>query len=495
MVESRLHYIQNRDKSSKLLKKYNFVEEHMEIARNNAGDRVSDFTGFPKPEKNYKIVFETPNLSIEEIYFWMLDEIKVSQAFPHVHKITDIFTASEQSSFFGTAQQRLGLQQDKVSMFLATIGKMVKELFQLVRELRILKERLGYYKDSMNQESRSRISAEITLKGIWVDMVEQGAKNPASVYGMARELQFVTLPDLFFSIHPKTPNDVDEAVDRTEFNRKVKEVLKRKLRQFAEWKISTKQEMQVRHDFTLKYLRQHFDIIKMYMAWVKPYLRNIKRMEMRDRTQNADLINAFEGSLIELEFLAMMRPTWTRVGEEFKQNETYYSVANLHFYYRTKPQMNYMQEYQRGPLHLGQVEITFRAYAWTQKDIENYINMREAEDLDLLSSIDGSVKAAMVALGDELESYLKEAGEDVNFAKELNSKTSAANSIRKAIDPFTSVFDGLKEIFGAFRGKKSGSKQNPVELQREKELASGSAVACCWLTYKNFKKREGIIAW
>jgi hypothetical protein len=491
---SLLHYRQKRDKSTSILKKFGFTEEYMEIARSNSGDRVFDFTGFPKPEKNYKLIYETPHLSIEEIYFWVLEEIKVSQAFPHVHKITDIFTASEQSSFFGTAQQRLGLQQDKVSMFLATIGKMVKELFQLVRELRILKERLGYYKDSMNQSSRGRISAEITLKGIWVDMVEQGAKNPASVYGMARELQFVTLPDLFFSIHPRTPDEVDDAVDRTEFNRKVKEVLKRKLRQFAEWKISTQSEMQVRHDFTLKYLRQHFDVIKMYMAWVKPYLRNIKRMEMRDRTQNADLINAFEGSLVELEFMAMMRPTIMLRGEEFRQNEVYYSVANVHFYYRTKPQMNYMQEYQRGPLHVGQIEMTFRAYAWTQAEIENYIKMKEAEDLDLLSSIDGSVKAAMVALGDELENYLKEAGEDVDFSKELDDKT-AMNGIKKAVDPFTSVFGGLKEIFGAFRGKKSASNHNPIQLQKEKSRAAGGATACIWLTYKNFKKREGIIAW
>ena len=58
----------------------------------------------------------------------------------------------------------------------------------------------GYYSDSYDADSKSRESAEITLKGIWVDMVEQGAKNPASVYGMAREVQFTTLPDLFFSI-------------------------------------------------------------------------------------------------------------------------------------------------------------------------------------------------------------------------------------------------------------------------------------------------------
>ena len=74
-------------------------------------------------------------------------------------------------------------------------------------------------------------------------MVEQGSKNPASVYGLARELGFGTLPDLFFSIHPRKPEDIDGLVDALDFNRKVKEVLKRKLRTYLEWRLSTFDEL------------------------------------------------------------------------------------------------------------------------------------------------------------------------------------------------------------------------------------------------------------
>ena len=181
--------------SSELLKKFGFDEETTELGRNNYGIIVEGPTGFPKPKGVRRAVLQEFNQSIEEMYFWLLEEIRQSQGFKDITKITDIFSASEQSAFFGSAQQRLGLQQDKVSQFLATIGKMVKELFQLVRELRILDERLGYYVDSSDATSKSRESAEITLKGIWIDLIEQEAKNPASVYGMSRELQFTTLPD------------------------------------------------------------------------------------------------------------------------------------------------------------------------------------------------------------------------------------------------------------------------------------------------------------
>src|SRR3989339_1363189 len=269
-------------------------------------------TDYPKPITKYRLFVEGFNISIEEPYFWCLDYLRYMWGYADIDKITDIFSAAENSAFFGSSQQRLGVQQDKASQYLATIGKMVKELFQLVRELRVLDERMGYYHDSFTK-SKSSESAEITLKGIWVDMVEQGAKNPASVYGMAREVQFTTLPDLFFSTHPLKQEDVDIVVERErgEFNRKVREVLKRKLRTYLAWKEHTFDEMKNRRIFTLKYLRQHYEIIKMYMAWVKPYLKNIQRLMMdQSKAETPDILVAFETSMIEIEILAK-KPTKT----------------------------------------------------------------------------------------------------------------------------------------------------------------------------------------
>lgn len=479
-----------------LLKKFGFKsEEYIEVARDNAGNQVYDYTGWPKAVHRYRIVYETPNLSMEEMYFWILEHIRTAQAHPNVMKVQDVFAASEQSSLFGTAQQRIGLQQEKVSMFLATIGKMVKELFQLVREIRILKERIGYYVDAMNPDSKSRESAEITLKGIWIDMVEQGAKNPASVYGMARELHFVSLPDLFFQIHPKSAELVDEEVDKIDFNRKVKEVLRRKLRQYMEWRKTTYDEIRNRHIFTLKYLRQHFDIIKMYMSWVKPYLRNIRRMEMANRSTSAHLISAFEGSIIEAEFCAYRLPGSRTIAKEIKYNKEVYSVIDVYFYYRTKPQMNYMQEYQRGPLHVGMCDMIMRAYAWDWKTLQKYKEYREAEDLQLLASIDASVKAAMEALGAELEGYLKEAGEEVDFSQELGKK-SLKDKVKKAADPFTAIFKGFGEVFGSLGGKaKEGGGLDPVARKKEEKEAEDSSKNSIWQAYKNYKKMEGMLAW
>ncbi len=439
-------------------------------------------TGYPNSVKRYRIVYETYSSSLEETYFWILNYLRYDTGCI-VEKITDIFAGTEHSTFFGVSQQRIGLQQDKVSQFLATIGKMVKELFQLVRELRILDERLHYYIDSYDEKSKSRESAEITLKGVFIDQAEGGAKNPASVFGMARELQFTTLPDLFFSVHPLRATDVDQVVDKLDFNRKVKEVLKRKLRSYLEWKEHTYKELKSRRIFTLKYLRQHFDIIKMYMTWVKPYLRNIRRLHSealeQQKAVSPDLITAFEGALIEVEILAKRLP---------RGNKDYYAAAIYNFRFRVKPEMKYQAEgFQRAPIHVGEIRVTARGYAWTKEDIENYKRYREEEDFELLGLVDRSVQDAMVALGDELMKYLEEAGEPTE-KKEPEKKGTI-------IEPFTSTIKGFTELFGAFKKSARPKKKDKLAVVFEKREATAGVRGYMWPTYKNYKKAHGMLSW
>ena len=445
-------------------------------------------TGYPTPLKRYRIIFESFKKSIEELYFWLVNYLRWDLGYSVDYKITDLFAASEHSAFFGVAQQRIGLQQDKVIQFLATIGKMVKDLFQIVREIRVIDERVGYYEDSYNPYSKSRESAEIVLKGLWVDMVEGGGKNPASVYGLARELQFTTLPDLFYAVHPTSIEMVDEAVDRLEFNKKVKEVLKRKLRQFMQWKDETYKELKTRRKFTVKYMRQHYDIIKMYMTWVKPYLRNIRRLQIDGpKTGTVDLVAAFEGSMVEIEFLARA------IAEG---NKEYYSCILMHFDYRTRPSLSYTQEgYQRGPIHVGEAKITWRAYCWNQKQIDSYLDMRKEEDLAMLKSVDGSVAAAMEALGDDLKKYLKEEGEKFPGDEAVVDKKEKPPGL---LDPFVSIFKGIGEAGKAIKPPKIFEKKKgltPFQADVEKGAAKKYAKAYMWLSYKNFKKAHGMLSW
>ncbi len=495
------------------LKEYNFGDE--EEAELVSG--VKEKTGYPAPAYRYRIVVEAIHAYLEEVYFWTLDELEMGWSFNKFDKITDISAASEQSAFFGVSEQRLGLQQDKAAQYLRGISEMLKALFQIVRELRVIDERLGYYKHTFGRKNEEEaVGSDITLKGVWVDQVEGGTKNAASVYGLAQTVGFSVLPDLFFRIRAndmggdkakpeeydsfvkRVVEDVSSKVDKMEgFNEKVKEVVKRKLTQYYMWKLRTFKELDARRKFTVKYLRQHYDTIKLYMGWIKPYMRNIMKLQMAEKLlkgeKSRELVTAFEGSLIEVEVLSYKRLS----------DRKFHPVVIVSIFYRTSPSMIYTQEgYQRGPAHTGKFDMTLRGYVWSDEQIQNYKRMRDAENLQMLSMIDESIKASMEALGDELKQYLKEAGESFPEDAQKKEEKKASNN---PLEPFLGIFSGMKEIVTAFGGVKGHEKPNikkklsggksDVDLVLEMEAVKTELKRSIYQTYKNYKKLHGLLTW
>lgn len=469
------------------------LEEEAEISF-----RIRGKTGFPKPLKRFRLSWEMFDLSLEEPYFWVLEYLK--QNFPEIDKIEDSFSAAENSAFFGINQTRLGGQQDKVSQFLATTGKMIKELFQMVRELRILDERLGYY-DEVAEEVKKPInqrgkSAAITLKGMFVDLVQGGGKSAASVYGMARELEFITLPDLFFDAPPF--NKVGELEGHIEtlkanFNDNVLRVLVRHLRHFFEWRQRTAQEHKNRKRFMLKYLWQHYEIIQMYLTWVKPYLRHVAKLTLKEKNmQSPDIISAFEGSMLDIEILCKVNPKPIEV--KGQKIATGYQCLLATFNYRTRPEMKVVQEgYQRGPVHIGRYEMNFRLYHWLEEDIEQYKKLKEKESWIMMGDVSESVQKAMDSLGEELEHYLSEAKGELH-GKEEKSKVARPKGFMQRLfgDFYTSK--GVKASV-----KKPATKKLSVEAQGAikdfKKFEKSHASFHAWNCYHTFKKAHRMTAW
>jgi hypothetical protein len=449
-------------------------------------------TGYPIPCKRYRLVVEASSLNIEETYYWLLSYIRQDSAFHNVVKLTDIFTASEQSAFWGAAQSRVGIQQDRASQYLKGIGEMVKQLFQLVRELRIIDEKL----EPRKQWGKIK-AADVALKGEYTDLVENrgGQVQPGSVYHLAQSVGFTILPDLFFNTHVYSIDDIDRKVDELKFNKNVKHVLRRKLYAFVNWKLKTDQELDSRRLFQLKYLRQHWNIIKMYMNWVKPYLRNIARMQMNpEMSESPDIISAFETSMTEIELLC------------YKASQTdYHPCIVATFKHRTRPEMSYQQDQyaHKGPIHFGMVEVTLRGYAWTENQIEAYKKFKKEEDMLLLGLVDESVKAAMDALGEDMEKYLWEAGEKEfdekrkaqEFADKKKKKSLQSSMAVSALDPFLSVFRGFGEFFTLFVPIGGGGKEKKEKRKGDPKEAEKSVAIEMYLMYKNYKKGHGMLSW
>lgn len=440
---------------------------------------------------------------VEKYYYWFQKYIPSRPPFGldcrqeekkgYVVKVRDMYNATETSSYWGNIEQRKGVQQDKVTQYLATIGKMLKDMFQIVRELRIIDERLEYY----HGVDRGDKASDFALKGIWIDIVEGGSKNPASVYGLANQVGFVTLPDLFFATFARKADDVNDVMDKSgnlkAFNRKVREVLSRKLKQYLVWKEKTQKELEVRRNFTLKYLRQHYNIIRLYMNWIRPYLKNIQRLQMEGRPlSDTSLVSAFETSKIELEMLAVFTQYQKEVHthyEETRDFKKWAPMVRFRFSHVSIPQMLFQSEYQRGPIHVGHTIIIIEGLVTTKKDLEKYINATQEEDIELLSSLFD----VMDAMRDDLKKYLEEAGEKFNpFDVKKEEKKPET-----ALEPFKAAFSGLKDLFSifSFNSKVSGSDV-PISRQEdddEKGAAMGLAKAKAHQAYYVFKKSQKFV--
>lgn len=466
------------DYRSKLLKEFGFNEEERETIKNNF-----EKTGFPQPYKYYQLMYEVYDLSLEEPYFWVLHTMK--DYLPIVEKLEDSFAASENSAFFGVTQQRIGAQQDKVSQLLATVGKMIKELFQLVRELRIIDERLEYYQEVEKEikkpvEQRSK-SADITLKGFFVDLVQGGGKSAASVYGMARELEFITLPDLFFDAPPfRSAEEIDQHLKGLEknFNQNVVRVLQRHLRQYIEWRRRTAEEHASRRRFQLAYLKQHFEIIKMYIDWIKPYLRHVARLTMKERNTAApDLISAFEGSMLDIELL----------GRKSKEGANGCILAT--FNYRTRPELKVVQEgYQRGPVHIGKFEMNLRVYGWTDEQVKKYKALKNKENLALMGGVSASVQQAMESLGSELTKYLDEADGTRNESKKEAKKEEHLPFMKKFWGEFYTSSKSENKV-------RSSSAKDLRQQEEEMKKLVGGVKSTAFNMFKTFKKAHRMVMW
>lgn len=446
-------------------------------------------SGFPKSIKTYRLLWAYNDFSLEEPYFWVLDNLK--KTMPVIEKIEDSFAAAENSAFFGVTQQRLGAQQDKVSQFLATTGKMVKELFQMVRELRILDERIDYY-DGVEKELKKPLTSRrkgdsITLKGIFVDLVQGGGKSASSVYGMARELEFITLPDLFFDAPPfKNKEELERHIGgmRENFNENLLRVLHRHLHQYMHWRLRTSKEHKNRKRFMLSYLEQHYQIIQLYITWLKPYLRHVQKLTLKEGSMSsADIVSAFEGSMLDVELLSRNEDSKTGAN----------SVVLATFNFRTRAELKVHQDYQRGPVHVGQMELFLRVYTWSREEVENYKRLKEKEGLELMGAVSKSIKKAIEGLGLELEKYLEEARSQLKGEKkDAQEKVEEKSMMERFLGDF---YTPGKQQKKKPKVSKSKSKKEEVELKKVLEKKKGHAQFTAWGTFHYFKKAHRMIAW
>jgi len=432
----------------------------------------------PVPPEGLSLVYTEPHGGVEKFYYQMLDELRERDF--AVEKIRDVYTASEASDLWGELERRKQFQAEQAMKYMASIGSMMKSLFQMIRELRLIDERLTHYEG----RKKGQTEDDIALKGIWIDKVEGGAQKPSSVYGMATQLGFTTLPDLFFNTCPKEKKDIGKIVDSLKsegVNKKVREVLQRKLAEFMTWLENTEKELKTGRRFKLMYLRQHFHVIRMYLDWVRPYIKNVSRLNIlsqggkADARTKADLIRASETAVMDIEIIGV------RKGGYFKP------CVRVVFHFQTRPSLEFRKEYQRGPIHVGKTIMDIEGYALSDSDLKAYRDTKIDEDIEVLKSVFASIEA----LEEELLRYLKEA-DDAYSQEKLGKKEKK---------------DGKTPSFIARVFKREKKEKIPSKYEREKlrkvvegglyDVGSltGFTSGVTWKVFDKMKKFFGSLRW
>ncbi len=454
-------------------------EELLEQARKNNPLVSHDSLNPDKGIKKHLVIIESMTTGLEKYYFQVLRTLREPAfhglGFDEVKKVRDMFDASVTSSFHGQVGTKISAMQQQAQQQLATIGGMLKTLYPIVREIRVLDERKEYYKKSLEGDE----NAEIALKSIWIEVVEQGMNNPNSVYALSAKVGYLTLPDLFFRINPKDGmKGVDDAIKSLRKEAavpvKVIDVVGKKLFSYYNWKEKTYNEIQHTWGFRVKYLRQHYNSIKLYMNWVRPYLQSVRQLQMKGEYNDADLVNAFETSKIQLELLALKKG----------KRKKYYPALLVKFNYVTRPELMYTPQGQKQPLHSGRLELEIEPYAVTQEQVDVYMTEKDGEDIDLLASID----MTMNEMKDDLKKYLAEAGEKFKEDEAPLAKPKKESMV----EPFMAMGSGFKDLFAFAKPPEKWftgpSKHTMLEQEKEKEKSKLEAQTNAWVLYDVFKK-------
>jgi len=450
------------------------------------------------------IVMKSMQSNVEAHYYWFLDFFqdaadqygggfygantygKGHKDDGEIIKLRDLFTAAESSAYWGNIEARRSAQQDKFAQYMVNIGTMIKSMFPMIRELRLIDERLEFFKQSKSGDKH----AETSLKTIWTDQVEGGTKTPTSIFALSGQPGYSTLPDLFFAINPKTSMDVEKEINKFKdygINKRVKNILGNKLKQYLIWKEKVEKEFDQRKNFMTKYLRQHYHVIKLYLNWLRPYLRNIQRLQMQGTGKDPDLAAAFETNKVELELLGKINHTWkkTNIGdfEERFEFRKYYPCLRIRIKHLALPNMAYQKEYSRGAIHTGTTDIWFESFVATDKDIQEYQDAIDKEDFELI----GLVNESIDALKEDLIKYLKEGGEEPKIEKK-----SPENKNQGLFEPFKALIEGFKEIIPKKGKGEDEPKKSPKQLEEEKNFAKSIAAGKLGRTHMIFKLTHGM---
>ncbi len=440
----------------------------------------------PKSLTEHTLVYDSTSETLEPIYFFILDLMNDFGLAPE--KLVDNFTAAPGSGYFAELGQRATIMQQQGTKILGDVNTVLKSVLNIIYDLKEFKIRLQSYEDLKTDKKEA---ATLSLKQIWMDKVDI-QKGNSSIKAMAFSQGGAgrTLIDAFLIVKNS------EDVDKIDLNEVVKRILKPRIQEFNIWLKESEKVLKNRYEMEVTYLKSQVNSLKLYSKWAKPYLRTAQQLEMKESGRNPALIKTFNTILLELTLLGKNKIDLKssalegKLPTEFAKEKflktlkrDYYNCILVDFSFRGIPRK--IKPYEPHYVFGGRAEVTFRAYALNDAEIEKINQELENSDVgDVLRLIEGSTTESLEQLQDDINFFLEEKTE-----KKIKEKSKDESN------PFLALFGHYDKTEKPKKGEKKEiiiKPDNFIEKQHLRPLAAESATETTFNLFDIYKKAHGM---
>jgi hypothetical protein len=457
---------------------------------------MTDDQGNFKPVSSFTMTYEAPQNQLETIYYWILDFMK-GQLGLEVEKVVDNFMSSPGSGHFAEMGQRATKMQEEGMKILGGLNQTIKSALNLVYDLKEFKMRLKHYDDYIDGDKKTKEGAFLALKQVWLDSVDLPRRGDGSIHSLANKIGYTTIREAFMVASTIEELDNMSQGDEAIINEQVARILKPRLKEFLDWIKYSEMELRKRFNIEKSYLKSQVGTIKLYSAWIKPYLKAAEELRQKGFDGDAALVNAFSTSMFQLTLLAKTRKPVT-YGETSPKKRQYYPIIVVNFEYRGHLMQRANQRGDYAPAINGTATMNFDCYALNNEEYD--LVKKKMHDSDIEESLELEGDYATESLK-ELEEDLREFLGDEDIDKILKKERKKDKKQQDDINPFTALISIFSNLFG--NGKNSTKKEekitDPKKIKKdnwtEKQIrvaTADKASGTLYLLYDIYKKAHGM---
>jgi ribosomal protein L24E len=400
-----------------------------------------------------KLILDNPNIRMEQIYFWLVDFIRDSLKM-NINKLSDDFTSSVGSVFFGEMGQRLANVLNNARSLAELINTLTRTIISILNEYKQLYSIYVLYENLLSKKSDEALASYLALKDRWLSNVDstRGA-------GSLRNLQasrFPSIVDLFFLADLKSelekfknkkligeelfnslfnnqentvPRDLNELLNNGIINRRIYNLLNSRLIEFYSWLENNKKVLYDRLNLLKSYLKHELSSLLYYVEFAKPYFKFARKL-LQNPDQPVDVVNAFETAIINISLIANQNEIKVKSYDEKEGKEvekSYIPLYEIDMKARAIPTIvgtGRFDTYTRMYSFLGRIDITLRAYLVEKEEYDSIIINQESEDLTYITGLTDDYIKSMSDL--ILETFLYDIiKNDENLLKIVANKSNA----------------------------------------------------------------------